>query len=227
MAQVDSSIGGKVGINHPEGKNLIGAFYQPEAIFVDLEFLRTLPEEEFLNGMAEVIKYAITLDDDLWDLIENETGNILNCDARILETLVARCIQLKVNIVAQDEKEAGYRSVLNFGHTVGHALEKLSSYQIKHGFAISAGMKIEAHLSQKLLGFPNAKVERLQKTLQMYQLDSVSPGDFSIDQIWEAMLSDKKVRRQSPRFTLLNRTSQPELFYPVQKKELENVFNTS
>jgi 3-dehydroquinate synthase len=225
LAQVDSSIGGKVGINHPAGKNLIGAFHQPQAVFVDLEFLETLPEEEFLNGMAEVIKYAITLDDDLWHLIESESSRILNCEHAILEKLISRCIQLKVSVVAQDEKESGYRSVLNFGHTVGHAIEKLSGYKIKHGFAISTGMKMAVRLSQKLLEFPKEKVERLEMTLKSYQVDSISLREFPVSQIWEAMLSDKKTRQQSPRFTLLNRSCQPELFYPVQQKDFEDVYN--
>lgn len=226
MAQVDSSIGGKVGINHPAGKNLIGAFHQPEAIFVDLAFLQTLPREEFINGMAEVVKYAVTLDDELWDFIDNEARPILDCDLKILQTVIIRCIQLKMDVVAQDEKESGYRSVLNFGHTVGHAIEKLSGYQIKHGLAISAGMKTALRLSHRLLGFPEERVNRLQKTLRLYQLNSISPGDFSPDQIWETLLGDKKTRLRSPRFTLLNHSCQPQLFYPVQKKEFLDVFSS-
>ncbi len=132
-----------------------------------------------------------------------------------------------MNVVTQDEKEAGYRSILNFGHTVGHAIEKLSNYEIKHGLAISAGMKVAAKLSQKLLDFPNERAERLQKTLKLYQLDSVLVGDFSVHQIWEMILSDKKARQQSPRFTLLNHSLQPELFFPVEKKDFEDVFNNS
>jgi len=226
MAQVDSSIGGKVGINHPAGKNLIGAFYQPQAVFADLEFLRTLPEEEFLNGMAEVIKYAVTLDDDLWHLIENEEEKIMSGNSKILETMINRCIQLKIGVVEQDEKESGYRSILNFGHTVGHAIEKLSDLKIKHGHAISAGMKIAVRLSQQLLGFPETKAERLNGTLRRYHLNSISLNDFHIGQIWEAMLSDKKTRRQTPRFTLLKDTGQPGLYYEVRKEDFENAFRT-
>lgn len=224
MAQVDSSIGGKVGINHPAGKNLIGAFYQPQAVFVDLAFLPTLPREEFINGMAEVIKYAVILDEELWDLIDGEADSIFEGDLTVLEKVITRCIQLKVKVVEQDEKETGYRSILNFGHTAGHALEKASRYQIKHGFAISAGMRIAAALSHQLLGYPTKRVERLRKTSQRYGLNSVPLGSFSAAQIWETMRSDKKARQQAPRFTLLDRALQPQLFYPVQKREFEDVF---
>lgn len=224
IAQVDSSIGGKVGVNHLQGKNLIGAFYQPQAVYADLEFLQTLPEEEFLNGMAEVIKYAVALDDELWLLIENNEQEIMNRDSKVFEKMILRCIELKINVVEKDEKERGYRSILNFGHTAGHAIEKLSDFKIKHGYAISAGMKIAAQLSQQLLGFPKTKMQRLMEMLNRYHLNTVSLNDFHIDQIWEAMLTDKKARQQTPRFTLLKNTRHQELFYEVRKEDFENAF---
>lgn len=226
IAQVDSSVGGKVGVNHSEGKNLIGAFYQPQAVFTDLEFLQTLSEEEFMNGMAEVIKYAVTLDSELWHLIENKEREIVKRDSKVLEEMILCCIHLKINIVEKDEKESGYRSILNFGHTAGHAIEKLSNFQIKHGYAISVGMEIAARLSQQLLGFPDRKAKRLKETLKRYHLNSVSLNDFNIDQIWEAMLTDKKARQQTPRFTLLRNTGHPELFYEVRKEDFENAFRS-
>jgi 3-dehydroquinate synthase len=225
IAQVDSSIGGKVGINHPQGKNLIGAFYQPRAVFTDTDFLKTLPQEEFINGMAEVIKYAVVLDDDLWKLIEMSVEKILTNDPATILRIIERGIQSKIRVVEKDVNETGYRSILNFGHTVGHAIEKLSDFKIKHGFAIASGMIVAARLSQRLMGFPETLVSRLEKTLKLYHLDSVTLQDFPVDQIWESILSDKKVRQQSPRFTLLKDSSKPELFYPVRKEDLENVLN--
>jgi 3-dehydroquinate synthase len=223
IAQVDSSIGGKVGINHPQGKNLIGAFYQPQAIVADTDFLRTLPQEEFINGMAEVIKYAVTLDSGLWEFIEIDSDKILSRDPETLLKMIRTCIQLKTSVVERDVNELGYRTALNFGHTIGHAIEKLSDFKIKHGVAISYGMKIAAKLSQELVGFPGSLVSRLEKTLKLYDLDSTSFGHFTAGQIWEAALSDKKTRQQSPRFTLLHNISQPELFYAVEREDLEHV----
>lgn len=227
LAQVDSSIGGKVGINHSMGKNLIGAFYQPNAIFIDINFLQTLPQEEFINGMAEVIKYGVTLDEDLWDLVDRESRRILERDSIILEKLIERCIQLKIKVVEHDEKEIAFRSILNFGHTIGHAIEKLSNYEIKHGQAISFGMKIAVRLSQKLCGFPMEQIERLEKTLDLYGLNFSFQNDFPINEVWETIIRDKKTRQKIPHFTLLKNTLQAELFYPVQKETLEYVYNHS
>jgi 3-dehydroquinate synthase len=226
LAYVDSSIGGKVGINHPAGKNLIGAFYQPETVFCDVDFLRTLPEEEFVNGMAEVIKYAVILDDQLWNLLEAESAKVLQRDPEMLEDIIVRCAQWKIKVVEADEKESGYRSILNFGHTVGHALEKLSGYQIKHGFAVAAGMLVAARLSQRLLNYPPDRIQRLEKLLRMYHLIQVEIKEFSPDEIWETIKGDKKARRQAPRFSLMKSVNQPELLYPVEKQELKDVLSS-
>ena len=142
LAQVDSCIGGKTGINHSAGKNLIGAFYQPEAIFADITTLETLSDIEFYNGMAEVIKYAASLDPDLWTYLEANEAAIKLRSRAVLSHIIARSAQLKMDIVCADEKEAGVRAILNFGHTSGHAFEALSTYQIAHGFAVASGMTI-------------------------------------------------------------------------------------
>lgn len=227
MAQVDSSIGGKVGVNHPAGKNLIGAFYQPEAVFCDATFLKTLPEEEFFNGMAEVIKYAVILDDELWDWLENESASILRREPAVLEQIVLRCAALKIKVVEADEKESGYRSILNFGHTAGHAIEHLSEYRIKHGFAVAEGMRIAARLSHQLLGYPWQRVEGLDRLLELYGLKRVGQGQFSAEALWNCICSDKKARQQTPRFTLMKSPHHPELFYPVEKQELSHALAAS
>lgn len=227
LAQVDSAIGGKVGINHPAGKNLIGAFYQPQAIFCDVDFLQTLPDEEFYSGMAEVIKYAVILDEELWAQLETESGHILRRETAVLEEIVSRCAAWKIKVVEADEKEGGYRSILNFGHTVGHAVEQLSGYRIKHGFAVAAGMLFAAKLSHIKLQYPRERVGRLEKLLETYHLNRVDIKQFSLEEIWNCIQSDKKARRQVPRFTLMKTVNQPELFYPVEKQELTNVINES
>ncbi len=226
LAQVDSSIGGKTGVNHPAGKNLIGAFYQPRAIFCDVKFIDTMPDDEFSSGMGEVIKYAVTLDDELWGWLEKERHAILDREHRTLQKVIERCARLKIRIAESDEKEAGLRSILNFGHTVGHAIEQLSAYQLKHGFAIAAGMCVAAKLSERCLNYPKERVERLENLLKIYHLNRVDFSNFTINEIWESMLSDKKTRQQIPRFSLMNASNQPELFYPIEKRELENVLKS-
>ncbi len=221
LAQVDSSIGGKVGINSPAGKNLIGAFYQPAAVFADVELLKTLPQEEFLNGMAEVIKYGAILDDELSNILESEHQKILSKENQVLEHIISRCAQLKIQVVEKDEKESQFRSILNFGHTVGHAIEKLSNFQIKHGFAIASGMRVAARLSNLLVGYPELNVKQLVRLLDLYKLNNIEIGQFSIESIWQTILSDKKSRRQIPRFTLLEECGKPKLFYSVSKEQLE------
>jgi 3-dehydroquinate synthase len=222
IAQVDSSIGGKVGINHPSGKNLLGSFFQPEAVFMGISFLKTLPPAEFSNGMAEVIKYAITLDNQLWDWLERDADLIMEKDLDLLEKIVARCVALKINVVEKDELEAHYRSILNFGHTVGHAIEQLSHYKIKHGFAIAMGMRVSTLLSHQLLGYPENNCKRLDKTLERYALKPLDISTFDREALWTVMKSDKKARNASPRFTLLDANNQPALFHQVSKKELNH-----
>ena len=225
LAQVDSSIGGKVGIDHPQGKNLLGSFYQPAAVFIDPVFLQTLPEVEFINGMAEVIKYGVILSPELINALESKKKQILLHQSAILKRMVKWCIELKVGVVQQDEKEGHYRSILNFGHTAGHAIEQLSRFRVKHGFAVAAGIKIALELSQQLLGYPERELKRIINLLQNYQLERVDIHKYPLEQVWELMLSDKKARQQSPRFTLLDERGNPRLFYPVTKTEFRDAWN--
>jgi len=222
MAQVDSSIGGKVGVNTEYGKNLIGAFYQPQAIFIDVTFLNTLPTIEFENGMAEIIKYAATLDDELLKWLENEHQSIKEGELPTLHKIVTRSVGIKIRVVENDEREAGFRSILNFGHTVGHAIENLSSYGVRHGFAVAAGMKVASVLSHQLLDYPLDRYRRLSDVIERYNLDMVTPQNFNVDALWNVMTLDKKARQKQPRFTLLKNVNHPKLFYPVTKKELKN-----
>lgn len=147
LAQVDSSIGGKTGINHRGAKNIIGAFYQPKLVLTDPEFLAKLPEREFVSGMAEVIKYGLIKDRELFGLLESNARKILERDKKLLEDVIFRCCRIKADIVSEDEKEAGKRMILNFGHTAGHAIESASGYKLKHGEAVSLGMIAAASIS--------------------------------------------------------------------------------
>src|SRR3989338_8857869 len=147
LAMVDSSIGGKTSVNTSHGKNLIGATYQPDAVFADLNFLETLPPEEFANGMAEIIKIAAASDKELFSFIEKNSKKILERDKNALFRIIKRSIELKKQVVEKDEKEHGLRQILNFGHTVGHALESCNNYQMKHGHCVSIGMAVESKIS--------------------------------------------------------------------------------
>ena len=226
LAFVDSSIGGKVGINHPLGKNLIGSFFQPRAIFVDVSLLETLQTVEYHNGMAEVIKYAVILDQNLWKELEDKRKEILAKDLDTIQDVITSCIKIKIQVVEVDEEESGYRSVLNFGHTIGHAIEQLAQYTIKHGFAISEGMVFAAGLSEKILNYSESNIKRLKQLLERYHLNFNNLKKYDPEIIWETICRDKKARQQTPRFTLIDANNKPSLFYPVTKEDFISGFKS-
>jgi len=194
LAQVDSSVGGKTGIDHALGKNLIGAFYQPHLVFSDVSTLKTLSERHYRAGLAEVVKYGVVLDADLFALLEAEVDRLLLRDPALLGRVVARCCEIKVWVVEQDEREAGLRAVLNYGHTLGHAFETLSGYRdLVHGEAVAIGMAQAALLSQRE-GYCSAQdVERISTLLQRLGLPIVAP-DVDRDDLISALAKDKKNR---------------------------------
>ncbi len=147
LAQVDSSVGGKTGVDIAEGKNLIGAFYQPKAVYIDISLLQTLPKEELVGGFGEVIKYGIIRDRVFFDFLVQERNSVLSLAPEKISRLIASCCTIKAEIVAADEKESGLRRILNFGHTIGHAIEAASDFTITHGFAVAVGMAAAARLS--------------------------------------------------------------------------------
>ena len=204
LAQVDSSVGGKVGINLGAGKNLVGAFYQPRLVLCDLETLRALPEREYRAGLAEVIKYGIICDAALFERLERELPRLLRRERRTLAAVVARCCEIKAEVVGQDETENGLRAILNFGHTVGHALEAISRYgRYRHGEAISIGQVAAARISARVLGLPDAQVERVRTLFERAGLPSeTSLGRAQQRKLEAAMRLDKKVRAGKIRFVL-------------------------
>jgi 3-dehydroquinate synthase len=194
LAQVDSSVGGKTGVNHEKGKNLIGAFYQPALVSIDVETLRTLDEREYVCGLAEVVKYGVVLDKELFAFLEGHTAELLNRETRHLLHVIRRCCQLKASVVEQDEREAGLRAVLNYGHTLGHAVESLTGYsRFKHGEAVAIGMVQAARISAQLGHGGSEDTERVNALLKALSLPVDLP-DFSIADYTEALLHDKKVR---------------------------------
>jgi 3-dehydroquinate synthase len=194
LAQVDSSVGGKTGINHEKGKNLIGAFYQPALVVVDIATLETLPEREFLSGLAEVAKYGVVLDGDLFDFMSNNADKLLARDRDSLLWVIKRSCSIKAAIVVKDEREAGLRAVLNFGHTIGHAVETLTGYKrYTHGEAVAIGMAQAAKFSE-FAGFSGrAETGRIISLLETLRLPVEIP-QFSLQAYTDALLHDKKVR---------------------------------
>jgi 3-dehydroquinate synthase len=207
LAQVDSSVGGKVGINLKAGKNLVGAFHQPRLVICDLDTLRTLPEREFCAGLAEVIKYGIIQDAALFAKLERELPKLLARDPKTLAGVIARCCQIKAAVVVQDETESDLRAILNFGHTLGHALEAISSYgKYLHGEAIALGQAATAKLSTAVCGFPARDAERIQRLCQRAGLPTsvkLRPGQRM--KLFAAMKLDKKVSNGEIKFVLAQR----------------------
>ncbi|MDA0990207.1 MAG: 3-dehydroquinate synthase [Verrucomicrobia bacterium] len=206
LAMVDSSVGGKTGVNLPQGKNLIGAFYQPVAVLADLATLASLPDREYISGLAEVIKYGVIWDAQLFATLEAHGDQLRSRDMALLEAVVARCCEIKAEVVAVDERDAGVRAILNFGHTLGHAIEQVSGYgQWLHGEAIAMGMAYAARLSSIEKGFDDGAAGRLIRLLEQVglptQLDPATiPGGWAA--LREAIATDKKTRSRIPRFVL-------------------------
>ncbi|MSM40805.1 MAG: 3-dehydroquinate synthase [Geobacter sp.] len=194
LAQVDSSVGGKTGINLAHGKNLVGAFYQPALVMIDVATLSTLAEREFLGGLAEIVKYGVVLDRELFLFLEEHVEPILRRDQSVLTKLISRCCSIKADVVARDERESDIRAVLNYGHTLGHAVETLTGYQqYTHGEAVAIGMVAAASFSE-LCGFASQDdTVRIRNLIQRLDLPSVLPV-FTAAEYMSALFRDKKVR---------------------------------
>jgi len=210
MAPVDSSVGGKVGVNLKSGKNLVGAFHQPRLVLCDLVTLTTLPMREFRAGLAEVIKYGIIYDARFFRVIESGMGRLLKRDTNLLARVVARCCEIKAEVVGQDETESGLRAILNFGHTIGHALEAISHYgKYLHGEAISIGQVAAARLSADVLGLDPEAVERIRRLLEAAGLPTeLKLNSPSQRRALAAMQLDKKVSSGEVRFVLARKIGQ-------------------
>jgi 3-dehydroquinate synthase len=208
LAQVDSSVGGKTGINHPLGKNMVGAFYQPQLVVCDLDALKTLPAREVSAGLAEVIKYGPIADMEFLDWIERHMAALLRLDLASLAHAVQRSCELKAWVVGQDERESGLRAILNFGHTFGHAIEAGLGYgQWLHGEAVGAGMVMAAHLSQRLGLVDMAFVERLTRIIASAGLPVRGPlldASDNAGRYLDLMRHDKKSDAGDIRFVLID-----------------------
>jgi len=194
LSQVDSSVGGKTAVNHPLGKNMIGAFYQPKSVLIDTDCLSTLPAREFAAGMAEVIKYGIIYDEAFFVWLEQHMDDLYALDEQALEYAIARCCQIKAEVVAEDEKEAGVRALLNLGHTFGHAIEAELGYgNWLHGEAVSAGTMMAAKTAQLQGLITEQQVERILAIFNRAKLPVQTPESMSFDDFMRHMMRDKKV----------------------------------
>lgn len=202
LADVDSSIGGKTGINLPQGKNLIGSFYQPQLVLIYPFFLKTLPQREFVASLAEVIKYGIIKDKNLFLFLENNYKNILKKDLTILTKIIYTCAKVKAQVVEKDEKEKNLRAILNYGHTLAHSLESATHYKkFLHGEAVSLGMNFAAYLSYKLNLFSKENYLRQIKLQKNLQLPLTTSG-ISLQKVFNLLYYDKKVKDKKLRFVL-------------------------
>ncbi len=209
MAQVDSSIGGKTAVDMPEGKNLIGTFYQPQAIYIDLKFLETLPEKEIRNGLSEVIKAGIIEDINLFSLLEKETDAIRARDRNVMAAIVEKACRVKKGIVELDEREKGLRRILNFGHTLGHALEAESEYRLSHGEAVAIGMVAAARIAEKIYGLPSSDRERIENLLAAIGHPTNIPAGISTEGLLARMKVDKKKIGDTIHFVLIKKLGFP------------------
>lgn len=204
LAQVDSSVGGKTAVNHALGKNMIGAFHQPNCVVIDTDVLSTLPDREFSAGMAEVIKYGLICDRPFYEWLEQHIEGLMSRDFDLVAEAILRCCQNKADVVAQDEREGGIRAILNLGHTFGHAIETAQGYgEWLHGEAVATGMLLAASLSARIGWVQQAEVARLEMLLVAVGLPVVPPAEMSCNQFIDLMLVDKKVLDRRLRLVLL------------------------
>jgi 3-dehydroquinate synthase len=225
LAMVDSSVGGKTGVNLPEGKNLVGVFHQPSAVWIDLDCLVTLPERERQSGFSEIVKTASIADVEFFRMLEDSSGALQDPRSEVWTEWVTRSCRIKADIVSADEQEAGRRALLNFGHTLGHALEAVSGYgRWSHGEAVAMGMIFSARLSQRVLEFPAEELDRLMALLLREGLPVRAPdGEWAV--IRKAMALDKKSISGVPQFVLLARIGDARPGHRIPDAMLEEVWH--
>ncbi len=226
LAQIDASVGGKTAVNLAQGKNLIGAFYQPAAVIIDTASLDTLDDREYCSGLAETVKYGAIGDLAFFDWLEQNDTAILDRDPAVLSRLIESCVRHKAAVVAEDEFEHGCRALLNFGHTFGHAIETLTGYgNYLHGEAVSMGMVLAARLSESRGLCPAGVEERLKSLLLRFHLPVDLPGDLSANEMIGAMKIDKKSVSTSMRFILLRDIGDATIVTDVDENNLRTLLN--
>lgn len=227
LAQVDSSVGGKTGVDIPEGKNLVGAFYQPKAVYIDSSVLRSLPVEELLNGIAEVIKYGVIYDQAFFDYLDENREKILALDLAVIEHVIGRCCAIKADVVAKDEKESDLRRILNFGHTVGHAVEADSNYELGHGLAVAIGMVAASRLAQAKQIFSAADVIKVERLIAAYGLPTAIPANAEPGKLKGYLQTDKKTVAGKSFFVLPTEIGKVVITSDVDESLIDQVLSSS
>ncbi len=224
LAQVDSSVGGKTGINHALGKNLIGSFHQPKLVWSDLDFLNSLPEKEIRSGLGEIIKYGVIWDEKLFSFLEENINSVFELDMDSIAYLVKRSCEIKAEVVAQDEREFGLRMILNFGHTIGHGIEAEMGYKIlSHGEAVLVGMLAESKIALEMELLSQIEFERIANLISIFNLKKklkINP-----DSVLEFMQSDKKALEGKLRFALPTQIGKVEVFDNVSNDQVRRSIN--
>lgn len=225
LAMVDSSVGGKTAINHPQGKNLIGAFHQPRGVWIDLAHLGTLPEREYLSGLAEVVKYGVILDAEFFEFLEAQAAQVRDRKSAVIPEVVARCCRLKADVVERDEYETtGLRAILNYGHTFAHAYETLAGYgTLLHGEAVAIGMMDAARLAQQLGLVDATFVARQQRLLEAFWLPTSPLFELATEELLAVMRRDKKAAAGQLRFILPTRLGEVKLVDAVPETLVRTV----
>ena len=224
LAQVDSSVGGKVGIDHPLGKNLIGAFHQPSAVYIDPLVLNTLPDREFRSGLAEVVKIAAGMDLHFFKFLEAKAHKIINREPKILSEMITRSVQLKAAIVGRDERDSGVRTVLNLGHTIGHAVETASGYRLRHGEAVAIGLAAESRIARDMGLLATKDLARLLRLMDKLGLPFTFPRIKNRKTFLSAVGIDKKSSGAGPKFVLLRRIGCSVVGVDVPGPFIESLF---
>lgn len=224
LAMVDSSVGGKVAVNHPRAKNLIGMFHQPRGVWINLAFLQTLPDREYRSGLAEVVKYGVIMDEEFFNYLEANVAEISRRDSQTIQAIVARCCRLKAQVVAQDEREeTGLRAILNYGHTFAHAFETAAGYGgWLHGEAVAAGMVCASRLAERRGLINGDLTERQIRLLKALGLP-YAPMNWPVDQLLAIMRGDKKALAGKMRFILPRRLGEVALVDDVPEEEVRQV----
>ncbi|ABK50111.1 MULTISPECIES: 3-dehydroquinate synthase [Shewanella] len=224
LSQVDSSVGGKTAVNHPLGKNMIGAFYQPQIVIIDTECLQTLPAREFAAGMAEVIKYGIMWDAEFFQWLENNVQALKSLDTQALVYAISRCCEIKADVVSQDETEQGVRALLNLGHTFGHAIEAEMGYgNWLHGEAVAAGTVLAAQTAKSMGLIDESIVRRIVQLFHAFDLPVTAPESMDFDSFIKHMRRDKKVLGGQIRLVLPTAIGRADVFSQVPESTLEQV----
>lgn len=225
LAQVDSSVGGKTGVDIPEGKNLIGAFYQPKAVYIDTDVLRYLPDSELANGLAEVIKYSVIQDLDFFSFLTDNRAEIMGRSPDILAAVIRTCCAIKAQVVAADEKETDHRRILNFGHTIGHAVEAVSEYKLAHGQAVAMGMVAACRLAVQRGMFAVADAKNVAQLIKGCGLPTSIPVGFDREKMVALLRTDKKTVAGRPVFILPTAIGKVSVVDDISDAEIMAVLN--